>query len=211
MQLASKIVSYLFHPVFMPVVGIALMYYFNDEVYHGTPFDFFQRFIKLMLLISGVIVMMTLVMRAQGVIKTIEAEERGERLILYGMALAWYLAIYVLTVQNENVLSSIHLSVFSALLGANIALLLTFVITIFYKISAHMVGVSGLVGIFMGLAKSTFTGNAELIMILLFACGLVGTARMLQQAHSLQQVILGFVVGFLCTYFPVAESWLIRM
>ena len=67
-----------------------------------------------------------------------------------------------------------------------------------------MLGIGGVLGAFLAI-HTLFGGNIFLIITLLFCAGLVGFARVNENAHSLKQVYLGFVVGvgaeFLIFYF----------
>lgn len=190
----------------MPAFGLWLVYLSNDEIasYNHTPdMDFMQRFILMVLSVSGVIIMISLIFRNSGVIKSLEAEETQDRLRLYAVAIACFSLVYY-ALRKQEVL---HPSVLDAYFGALLAMLLCFGITFFYKISAHMIGISGVVGILYALSNITFSGNTAFIILALVLCGIIGTARMFRKAHSLDQIIAGAVLGFLSTYLSICQGW----
>lgn len=97
------------------------------------------------------------------------------------------------------------------MLGAVIGLFIAFFINIFSKISAHAVGMGGLLGmviITMALSNfdsfvlhSTIIGTFEfsmnaLLLFTLLMAGLVGTARLLLDAHTPNDIYGGYLVGF---------------
>ena len=90
------------------------------------------------------------------------------------------------------------------MLGAMLILLISAIISNFWKISLHMLGIGGVLGAFLAI-HTLFGGNIFLIITLLFCAGLVGFARVNENAHSLKQAYLGFIIGtcieFLIFYF----------
>jgi membrane-associated phospholipid phosphatase len=60
-----------------------------------------------------------------------------------------------------------------------------------------MLGVGGIVGAFFAIQQN-FSSNIILFNSLIFCAGLVGFARINENAHTLKQVYGGFLVGF-CT------------
>jgi membrane-associated phospholipid phosphatase len=72
------------------------------------------------------------------------------------------------------------------------------VISLYWKISAHAVGISGTLGALIGIAIKY--GNAELfypILIIVLIMGLLISARLHLNAHTPSQVIAGSILGFI--------------
>jgi hypothetical protein len=108
----------------------------------------------------------------------------------------WYYLLF-------RLLDSIHIQyiVIQLLFGAMLILLLAIIISNFWKISLHMLGIGGVLGAFLAI-QTLFGGNIFLIITLLFCAGLVGFARVNENEHTLKQVYLGFLVGC-CTEFLI--------
>jgi membrane-associated phospholipid phosphatase len=72
------------------------------------------------------------------------------------------------------------------------------VITFFWKMSAHMIGLGGLLGVVLVLGSKFPT--FEVVYPLLGAiilCGLVASSRLLLQAHKPLEVYAGLLAGFM--------------
>ena len=95
-------------------------------------------------------------------------------------------------------------------LGATIALFMAFFINIFSKISTHTAGMGGLIGMvvitMLLYSYDSFTVNTNLfgafemtmntvLMIVILLAGMVGTARLILDAHTNKELYMGFFVG----------------
>lgn len=94
--------------------------------------------------------------------------------------------------------------VFSSLLGAIFALSLVSLINIKTKISAHCVGISGVLGAFIAAGNKYYTANtleiSMLTFVLMLAVGLTATSRLWLKAHNESQVYSGLFLGFAIEY-----------
>lgn len=78
---------------------------------------------------------------------------------------------------------------------------MTALITNFWKISLHAIGIGGFVGFMVGLNQYSHLANFEIVLpMLFFLSALVLSARLKLNAHSLGQVYAGFVLG-ICVSF----------
>ncbi len=80
------------------------------------------------------------------------------------------------------------------------AVLLSAGISVFYKISAHILALSALTGYVFLL--HFFLPDVDLLIsgcVLIFITGLTASCRLFLNAHTLGQVFVGFVAGLLCT------------
>jgi membrane-associated phospholipid phosphatase len=67
-----------------------------------------------------------------------------------------------------------------------------------WKISAHMSGIGGLLGAVITLTYYFKDNTMWLYMALFVIAGLVAFSRLKLKAHTIWQVLAGFFVGFLC-------------
>ena len=88
----------------------------------------------------------------------------------------------------------------SLLLGACVALILALLINFFWKISAHAIGIGGLLGGIMGVARIHLINPYWAFIIVILIAGLVGTSRIFLKRHTPMQVYAGFCLGFICTF-----------
>ena len=96
---------------------------------------------------------------------------------------------------------------FLMMIAAPIAIvILATLITLVWKISAHMFGIGGLIGGAMSVSYFVERSNPYYLFMGLFVlAGLIGSSRLLLKHHSLSQVNAGFLLGFIITF---AFVWL---
>jgi membrane-associated phospholipid phosphatase len=80
-------------------------------------------------------------------------------------------------------------------LGGGLCILLAAIITIKWQISAHLMGIGGLVGMLISFAYFLQMPLLVVISGILIVAGLVGFARLQLQAHKPSQVYAGFLSG----------------
>ena len=83
-----------------------------------------------------------------------------------------------------------------------ITVILSFLITIRWKISLHMIGIGASTGIFISL-NYLYGDMYYLSLIFLFFSGLLGYSRMKENAHTHSQIYLGFILGCLLNIFLI--------
>jgi len=73
--------------------------------------------------------------------------------------------------------------------------LLLLLINFEFKISAHMAGIGGVTGLLTGIGIRMNIDMTFLIIIAIAIAGLIGFARLKQNAHKPPEVYLGFLTG----------------
>jgi len=82
-----------------------------------------------------------------------------------------------------------------------VIMVIAILITLTWKISAHMFGVGGLIGGAMAVSYFVERSNPYYMFMGLFIiAGLVGTSRLILRRHTLHQVIAGFLLGFMVSF-----------
>jgi len=209
MKASAKILSYLFHPIFILAFSLFLLLHIN-------PFLFSLQDPKDKVIVIFSITMLTVIfpliaismMRFLGLLTDIEMKKREQRIIPLIITGFFYMWLFI-NVRNNGFIPSL----FSAFtLGSTISIFLAFFINNFSKISLHTVGMGGLVAIIL-LMKINFTFQSFVINtgifghfsihlnILLVAAiilaGLIGTARKYVGQHTNQDLYGGYFVGFI--------------
>ena len=119
---------------------------------------------------------------------------RRDRLIPLIITTVMYIFTYYLLYKLQT---PEHVKLF--ILAAAILVLITCLLSIKWKISAHMVGIGGLVGMIIAL-YSKMSGNLNFyLFISIFIAGLVGASRLKLNAHNSRQVYIGLVIGLIPT------------
>jgi hypothetical protein len=87
------------------------------------------------------------------------------------------------------------------MLGAALATLIAVIVTYKWKLSLHMIGIGGIIGLLFSLTEILQIDFRLLVIICFLLAGLIGVARMSLQSHKQLQLYAGFLTGFFCEYF----------
>ena len=202
MRLFSTILSTLFHPLLMVTYGItfALM---------GTFLALYP--LRMKLLIWGSAFLSTAVLPGlfiylltrTGAASDLELTKRKERALPYLIVISSVaLCLYFL----YRMMMPFWL--IAILMGICVALLIALCINFFWKISAHMIGIGGLLGGLMGVARIHLINPYPAFMAVLLIAGLLGTSRIFLKRHTPLQVYAGFSLGFMCTFVASMMSYI---
>lgn len=111
------------------------------------------------------------------------------------MLLCMVIAIYSINTFN-NAVDQIFMPY---ILASTFTIVVATIITYFWKISLHTIGMGGLVAITIICARMMPLLALKLVPIVVVCAGLVGFARLYLQAHTHAQIHVGFAVGFVTT------------
>ena len=131
----------------------------------------------------------------RGWIRSFEMESREERLVPFIVNATLLMNAYYLILKLE--LPRVYALL---MLGAALAVVIAIIINFKWKISIHMIGIGGIIGVFFGLSTFLFVDLRTPILICILLAGLLGAARLSLGAHGPMQIYAGFAVGFLCEY-----------
>ena len=204
LRILGKVISYIFHPLFIPIYVIAYLIY-----EHPYAFSTLQEKQKMMKLISFFVI--TVFFPAFTVFllwrlkfaDSIFLRTQKERIIPYVATITYFFwAWYVSKNQLENppALTFFCLGLFicsSAALMANN----------YFKISMHGLGVGGGMTFFILLAWVTADPMGVPVALATAIAGLVCTSRFLVSDHNPKEVYWGFFLGAISQY----VAWLIVM
>lgn len=188
----TKIISIVLHPTFMPLI----IFYISLKLIPNIGFAItsYLPFIYIVLMLSTILlplISVFLLIRI-GQISSIEMNIQKERPAPLLIA-AIYLSCAYYVLQNILVFAPI---LNSMLKGAIIIMFCASIISAFWKISLHMLGVGGVFGVLFSL-NFLFGGLSLILIVALFTCGILAVSRILEKAHSHTQIYVGFIIGFL--------------
>lgn len=195
MAFSARLLSYLLHPLLMPMLALWVLLELDPHIGFFIPSR--NRWLLL-----GTLAVMTVVfpitsvllMRRAGLITSLELPRREERIAPYLMTLLYVgMALYLLY------RTPIHPIAFALFVGILIAIVLSTVITIRWKISAHMVGIGGLVGALFAVQFAHGVDVFIPVVLGILIAGALGTARLLCSDHSPAQIYSGALLGGACT------------
>jgi hypothetical protein len=186
----TQLISILLHPMFMPILALHL----TLLVLPSLAFTLSQN----LLLIYGILVFSTMVLplisifwlMQKGKVSSLEMRNHKERSLPLFKTIIWMSFGYYL-LQNLLFYTPI---LKAELLGAILIILLAAIISKFWKISLHLLGIGGVVGVFIAL-QIMHGDFLYLLILFILLSGLLGVARIKQKAHNYAQVYAGFLVG----------------
>jgi hypothetical protein len=189
-----KAFSYAFHPTLMPLIGVYLLLSYTHLVlipYEGKIAIF--RIVGMSTLVFPLIVLPFLFY--QKLITNITVSERNERLLPFALAIMFYFfGYYILKRLGAPELIQ-HF-----ILSSFICVLLAGIINFKWKISLHMIGVGGLIGLISSMSYLYQVGTEFMLMASILMAGISGSARLYLQEHNQTQIYAGFLIGFIVTF-----------
>ncbi len=188
----AQLLSYIFHPGIMPTIGLFLL--FNADTYlRYAVSPTVKNFLYLIVFLNTYLfpALIVLIMRYRNSISSIQMTERKDRIVPFAIATFFYLLTYLLIKKL-----TVPAVIVDMYFGLALSVFAVFFITLRYKISAHMTGISGLIGAFLGLQILFGTQLAPWVVLLVLVWGIIGTSRLKLKAHSNGQLLLGSFVGF---------------
>lgn len=86
------------------------------------------------------------------------------------------------------------------MLASLLALFLSVVITLFWKISMHMIAIGGVTGALLAIALRYNLDLMFWLFLLIVASGITASARLHQGAHNPAQVYIGYLLGLMVVF-----------
>ncbi|MBX3163376.1 MAG: hypothetical protein KF900_02760 [Bacteroidetes bacterium] len=195
MKTLAFIISVLFHPLLMLTYACLLLFYgIHNTVYDFlTPFNTKWRIVLLVFMFSFAFPVLNLFLLYRlKRIPSITLSNQQDRTFPYIMTSLFYFGLFYL-LMDINIWNSIKLFI----IGGGISMLLAALINLKFKISAHMIGIGGLLGILISISYLTKYDLTIFYIIVIITAGLIGFARLQLQEHKPSQIYLGFLLGLL--------------
>ncbi len=184
-------ISYLLHPLLMPSYGLLILFtLFNFGL--GSTFEK----IILVTVFSGTFLLPASFIpfyKYYKIISNIHMNDKRERLVPILFTLFLYFFTFLI-LRRLPLPYPILAFIFSSL----VSLFITFVITLYWKISVHMIGMGGLIGLIFSIM--IYYKNIDYLFImpgLILLSGILGTSRLYLKAHDNLQVYVGFFSGII--------------
>jgi membrane-associated phospholipid phosphatase len=182
------------HPLLMPSYLFLVLIVFVPEALHPLSMASMLRVLIIVFITTFIIPSLSIgTLRLSAFISDITLVERRERILPFGFITCFYgLTAYLFY-------DKIHLNnfVFVAFAATTALLLVLFFITLFWKVSLHSAGVSGVAGFLFATAARYPTDQLLYPFIASLLClGLAMAARLRLQIHHPAQVYAGAAIGF---------------
>ena len=188
----ARSLSVIFHPVLMPVYGMAIIFS-APTLYYYIPFAV-KKLVILIILVNNVLLPLSLMpfFIHSKLISSWSVSERKDRII----PLIISTILYAVTTY---VISRLHVSYFlkSYILAVAFLSFSVTVINFRWKISLHSAGAGALLALVLSLSFKMHNPLLWYLVPTIIASGLVLSSRLQLNLHNPGQVWLGFLTGIL--------------
>ncbi len=188
----AKTISILFHPILMPSWFTLILFSSNTYISLLIPLQLKYVLFSMIFITTAMFpLLFVLMMVKRKIVSDIYLRKREDRIYPFAITALFYFLSYYLIRQLPLY------DVFSLfLLGSTFLVFFSFLITFFWKISVHLMGIGGLLGGLTGLVIRLNLDFTAMIIYGLLIAGLLGFARLQLNAHKPLQVYTGFLLAF---------------
>lgn len=191
MQRVYKLISIVFHPILLPLVATLSFFVIGNS----NLIDSVKLKIILLVGIGTYLspVILLIILKRKKLIQSIEVRNIDERKIpiLFMTVLFYVLGKTLGRIDPLFLLSNLFI-------GCAISLAICYMLFVKkLKLSIHMLGMASFISFTLIMSIYMQVNLLMATALLFIASGVVATARIQLKAHSLQEINLGFIVGFL--------------
>jgi len=190
-QLLAKIISYVFHPLFIPVY----LTYFIIEI-RSYQLAGINDWLNLRLLLQVVVnctflpLVSILLLRALKFIDSIFLKTQKDRIIPYIICMTFYFWNWYVFKNNHLVKDLVSMSM--AIFNASV---FGFLVNISMKVSMHAIS-AGVMSTFVALLAFTDSNSFSLYLaIAVLLSGIICTSRLIVSDHRPNEIYYGFLIG----------------
>jgi membrane-associated phospholipid phosphatase len=199
----ALLLSVIFQPLLMPSLVFGLLFFGVPQA-TSLPEAFKVRIFYLIVSSTLLIPMILMLgLRWSGYVKSLHFEEKSDRRIPFLVVTLFYvLTTYFLKEKTE-----LDPILWQGMAVITTAVALLTAVTFFWKMSAHLTGIGGVLAVIgiLGLYFPSLT-VAYLLVATLVLGGLVASSRLYLDAHRPTEVYVGLLVGFVTCW--IGFSWI---
>ena len=186
----AKLISIVLHPLLMTSYLFLILFLFLPVIFQ--PIQPSVAFIGLIFVMTFVLPALNFIFfKVAGTIDNLAMPERRQRTLPFLFISILYCVVTFLFHWKVGVAGVTNLlMIISALV------VLSAIITLFYKISIHSAAIWGVIGILLPLHKSSNGSLLISIIVLIIVAGLVMSSRLMLDAHTPREVLTGSLLGF---------------
>lgn len=191
--------SYVFHPIFIPILGTLFYILYSDNFYSK---DFYN-----LLLLQVVIITFFLplaffyLLRTFGKVDTIMLSDLSQR----KMPLLMQIILTAVLIQKSVTIDRFPELYFFFLGGIGSTFIAFALIFVKIKASIHMIAMSALSFFVIGLSMHNELNIIYTIASLFLITGIVASSRLVMKAHTIEELIIGYAAGML----PQVLLWIL--
>lgn len=190
---AAIFLSYLFHPVFVPVYVIGFLLFVQSFLFVGySDKQKIVTLIQAILMYTFFPLISVALLRALKFINSIKLNDRKDRIIPFIICNIWYFWMWYVW-RNTEMPREMVVFAMSAFFASSIGLLLN----IYMKISLHAIAIGTAIAFLCGLSFHYNIHFGIYLSIAIFIGGAVCTARLILRTHRSAEIYWGIAAGVL--------------
>lgn len=190
--IAARLMSLVFTPFYLPVVGLLALFVFS--YLSLLPLSYKLTVIGIVYLFTILLptLLIHLYRRYQGW-TLIELGHKERRMVPYVISIMCYMLC-------TYIMETMHIPHFmgSILISALIIQVVCALINVWWKISTHTAAIGAVAGALLAFGEIFGFNPMGWLCVVLLLSGILGTSRMILRQHTLGQVLGGFGIGVLC-------------
>jgi len=189
---AARIISVIFHPVFMVFYGLTILL-FAPTFLGYLPLEL-KKILFLVVIVNNVLVPLALlpIFRYRNLISSYDIEDRSERIVPLLTASILYCTTSFIIFRFQ-----IPFLLKSFIFATSVLSIIVSVINFWWKISIHSVGAGAMTATVIVLSLKMHTPLTGHLIASILISGLILSARLKLNSHNLSQVWIGFFTGLL--------------
>lgn len=196
MKKAAHFFSFLFSPLLVTTYGVALALWFSRLAF--LPLSAKWQLIAITFALTGAMpAIFIFALKKIGLITDVGLNIRTERPLPYCITCIAYLV-------TSYYFFACHLPSWMVLFmaGGAIAVIVSLIVNMWWKISAHLAGMGGMIGLMLRLfaINNVVDGAFAATIIVILLAGIVASSRVELGRHTLGQVVAGTINGAVCVY-----------
>ncbi len=194
-KILPLIISAVFHPLIMPSIGTYIL--LNSDISVPLLDEDSKRVVLTVVVLCTFCLplLFTLLLNYKKLIHLNFLSEKEDRIFPYIVtSLLFYMNFYLLRRMGVPFI----IQLFS--LTSVIAVIITLIVNMFWKISAHMTGIGGITAMVLILAQFFFINVATYMFSVIIIAGTIGFSRLSLNEHTPAQIYTGFLGGLAITY-----------
>ena len=194
----AQLLSYGLHPGSLPTVGTLYIIYALPQIFS---LESIVRMMSIVLVGTYIIpVIVIYIMTLLGIIESVHLVNKKDRIYPYTITtLSALLTSRILTSMGAPV------EIIYCSLGCAFILVVSAVLIPFFKSSAHLAGITGFAGLYLGMNEKYGSGEFKNLLIIILLCIALAWARIYLKRHTLKEVLTGSILGFGSIYLLISK------
>jgi len=191
MKVPARVISFLFHPLLMPTLGLVIL--LNSGTYLALLEPDAKRAILMVMALGTLLfpLIMVPVFYYRNLIAGTHKASREERLIPMVITFILYTItlVYFLRLPLNRIIHSYAIAV-------TLLIFILLLVRYWFNMSGHMTGLGGMTGLVIALILIYGTPLLWILILTLLASGLTGSAELLLGEHRSSEIYSGYMIGF---------------